>query len=106
MAVPPRLPSNAADRIRMRENATEPDDDLMIMSSRASTDFAVPIYAILRKLFRISSLGYCGLRFILGAALGTSIRRTLLARSPVTSTRQSPSTPGYVDGKPTLFERR
>ena len=56
IAVPLRLLSNAVDRIAITEGATKPDDNLMITSSRAKRDFAVP--AIPRKLAQISELGH------------------------------------------------
>ena len=58
IAVPLRLLSNAVDRIAITEGATEPDDNLMIISSRAKTDFAIPMCTIPRKLARISELGH------------------------------------------------
>ena len=49
IAVPLRLLSNAVDRIAITKGATEPDDNLMIISSRAKTDFAVPMCTIPRN---------------------------------------------------------
>jgi hypothetical protein len=79
IAVPLRLLSTAADRIAIAEDATEPDDDLMIMSFRARTELAAPMHAIPRKLVRISGLGYSGLQYIFGAALDipSGVRRPL-----------------------------
>ena len=57
-AVPPRAHSNAVDRRATAEGATKPDDNLMIISSRAKTDFAVPMCTIPRKLAQISELGH------------------------------------------------
>ena len=45
IAVPLRLLSNAIDRIAITEGATEPDDNLMIISSRAKADVAAPMCA-------------------------------------------------------------
>jgi hypothetical protein len=58
IAVPLRLLSNAVDRIAITEGATKPDDNLMITSSRAKRDFAVPMWTIARKLAQISELGH------------------------------------------------
>ena len=58
IAVPLRLLSIAVDRIAITEGVTEPNDNLMVISSRAKTDFAVPICTISRKLVRISELGH------------------------------------------------
>jgi hypothetical protein len=44
IAVLVRLVSNTVDRVAITEGATTTDDNLMIMSSRAKTGFAVPIY--------------------------------------------------------------
>ena len=80
IAVPLRLLSNALDRIAITEGATKPDDNLMITSSRAKRDFAVPLCTIPRKLAQISELGHLGLQYIFGVAVDISIRRTLTAR--------------------------
>jgi hypothetical protein len=81
IAVPLRLLSNAVDRIAITEGATEPDDNLTMISFRARTDFAVPMCGTTpHKLARISELGHRGLQYIFGVAVDMSIRRTLTAR--------------------------
>ena len=58
IALPLRLLSNAVDRIAITKGATEPDDNLMIISSRED-GFAFPIGATTpSKLARISELGH------------------------------------------------
>ena len=80
-AGPPRAHSNAVDRIATAEGATKPDDNLIIISSRARTDVAAPMCGTTPyKLARISELGHRGLQYIFGVAVDVSIRRTLTAR--------------------------
>ena len=59
IAVPLRLLRNAVDRIAITEGATEPDDNLMMVSSRARTDFAVPMCGTTpHKLAQVSELDH------------------------------------------------
>ena len=59
IAVPLRLLSNAVERIAITEGATKPDDNLIIISSRARTDVAAPMCGTTpSKLARISELGH------------------------------------------------
>ena len=59
IAVPLRLLSNAVDRIAITEGATEPDDNFIVVSSRARTDFAVPMCGTIpHNLARASELDH------------------------------------------------
>lgn len=61
-AVPLRPLSNAIDRMAITKGATELDDNLMMVSSRTKTDFAVPMCTTPRTLARISELDHLGLQ--------------------------------------------
>jgi hypothetical protein len=58
-AVPLRLLSNAVDRMAIAKGVTEPDDSLIKVSSRARTDFAIPMCGTTpHNLARISGLDH------------------------------------------------